>query len=57
MPRSKRVGAGRSVLDETNYREFALKVIGKYAERGMFVDAEIWRQIVELYERALEKKS
>lgn len=43
-----------STLDATNYRLWASKVIAKYNQKGMMIDAMLWSQIIGYYERALE---
>jgi len=43
-------------LNETNFREWAQRVITKYVEMGLAVDALVWAQIIGLYNEALDKK-
>lgn len=42
-------------IDETNYRNTAHRMVAKYEEKGMIVDALLWAHIVGHYETALKK--
>ncbi len=44
------------IIDETNFRELAKKGLKKYSEENMMVDFFFWKEIVMLYEKALEEK-
>ena len=43
-------------LNETNFRDYAQKMIAKYNEKGMFVDAMLWASVIGHYERALTRE-
>jgi hypothetical protein len=51
---AKKLKAG-ATLDETNFQEFARRIIEKYEERRMPVDLMLWSRIIDLYDAALEK--
>jgi len=42
-------------IDETNFREAAVKVIERYQEIGHIADVLVWVRIVRFYEAALKK--
>jgi hypothetical protein len=43
-------GADEEVLSESNYRDFAQRAVASYHDKGMIVDALLWRHIVAHYE-------
>jgi hypothetical protein len=42
-------------LDETNFRETAQKIIAKYVEMTLLVDALLWAQVIGFYNNALDE--
>ena len=43
-----------TTLSESNYRDFAKRIIEKYSEKNMIIDALLWAQVIGFYEAALE---
>jgi hypothetical protein len=43
-------------LDETNFREWAQRMIEQYVSKGMVIDSLVWARIIGLYNEALDKK-
>lgn len=41
-------------IDASNFRETAQKIIAKYFEKGMLVDALLWAEVIRLYNVALD---